>query len=91
MDNARCYGYGMTTTLTTRQTRQAERKAQAERIAAAQTETLRVVLSGSCPSCGSGLRRNLALAGWWQCEQYGAESFRKDATKPACSWQGFTA
>ena len=53
-------------------------------------EAVAVVRSGKCPQCGSGLRRNLALAGWWQCEQYGAEGFRKDATKPACSFQTFT-
>jgi hypothetical protein len=30
------------------------------------------------------------LAGWWQCEQYGAESFRADSSRPACSFQTFT-
>ena len=71
----------------------AKRAARAEsdaRIAKAQAETRAVVASGKCPCCGSGLRRNLALTGWWQCEQYGAEQFRKRPQDPACSWQGFT-
>lgn len=61
-----------------------------ERIAAAQAETRKIVATGKCPECGSGLRRNLSLTGWWQCEQLGAENFRKDPAKPSCSWQGFT-
>ena len=64
--------------------------AQNERIAAAQAETRRIVATGVCPECGGGLRRNLSLTGWWQCEQLGAENFRKDPTKPSCRWQGFT-
>ena len=68
----------------------AERKASQERIKAAQTETQKIVSLGVCPTCGAGLRRNLSIAGWWQCEQLGAEGFRKDASKPSCSWQGFT-
>jgi len=53
-------------------------------------EAVAVVRSGKCPQCGCGLRRNLALAGWYQCEQYGAEGFRKDSSRPACSFQTFT-
>lgn len=49
-----------------------------------------VVATGKCPQCGAGLCRNLSMAGWWQCEQYGSEDFRKDPTKPSCSWQAFT-
>lgn len=67
-----------------------DRKAQADRMEAAKAETQAVVAKGECPLCGSGLRRNLALAGWWQCEQLGMEGFRKDNSKPSCSWQGFT-
>ncbi len=63
---------------------------QAER-AARFAAALAVVASGACPQCGSGLRRNLALTGWWQCEQYGAPGFRRDASRPACEWQGFTS
>ena len=36
----------------------------AESVAKAQA----IVASGTCPKCGAGLKRNLALAGWWQCE-----------------------
>ena len=76
--------------MTQRQQAAADRKAARARVEAAQAETRRVVQTGCCPQCGAGLRRNLALTGWWQCAQYGAEQFRADASKPACSWQGFT-
>lgn len=59
---------------------------QAERIA----EARRIVSTGCCPQCGAKLRRNLAITGWWQCSQYGAEGFRADSSKPSCSWQTFT-
>lgn len=36
-----------------------------------------------------GVRQNLALTGWVQCDGYGAEGFRKAGSKP-CAWQGFT-
>lgn len=49
-----------------------------------------IVQTGKCPQCGAPLRRNLALAGWWQCSQYGADGFRKDNSKPSCSFQTFT-
>lgn len=74
----------------TRAEKMAARRASDERIAKAQAETRAIVASGKCPFCGSGLRRNLSLTGWWNCEQMGAPTFRKDASKPACSWQGFT-
>lgn len=77
-------------TMTARQEKMAARKASMERIARAQAETRAVVATGKCPYCASGLSRNLSLTGWWQCEQYGAEGFRKDSSKPSCSWQGFT-
>lgn len=60
------------------------------RIRRAREETQRIVASGVCPVCGSGLRRNNALSGWWQCEQFGAKGFRKDDNRPECNWQGFT-
>jgi len=53
-------------------------------------EAKAIVKTGKCPQCGSGLKRNIALAGWWQCEQYGSEQFRKDPLKPICSFQTFT-
>ncbi len=68
----------------------AERKASDKRIAEARAEAQAVVESNVCPDCGSGLRRNLSLTGWWQCEQFGADTHRARAADPACNWQGFT-
>lgn len=59
-------------------------------IDAALAEAKLVVAAGVCPFCGAGLRRNLALAGWYQCVQYGADGFRLDNAAPACSFQCFT-
>lgn len=73
-----------------RRERALEAAQSALRIAKAQAETRAVVKTGNCPCCGAGLRRNPSLTGWWQCEQYGSEGFRKDSARPACSWQGFT-
>lgn len=53
-------------------------------------EAKRIVSAGKCPQCGAGLRHNLAITGWWQCEQYGTVGFRKDSSKPSCSFQTFT-
>ncbi len=33
-------------------------------------ESRRIVATGRCPDCGSSLKRNNALFGWWQCEQF---------------------
>lgn len=77
----------------TKQERGERRAAQAASIArmeAARAQVRAVVAGGVCPQCGCGLRRNLSMSGWWQCQQFGAEQFRKDATKPSCNWQGFT-
>lgn len=74
-----------------RAARKAEREASAARIAAAHEATRQVVASGQCPQCGSTLRQNLSLTGWWQCEQLGAEQFRARPQDPPCSWQGFTS
>jgi hypothetical protein len=68
----------------------AARAASEARIQKAQAETREIVAAGKCPACAAGIRRNLSLAGWYQCEQFGAEGFRKDPTKPPCTWQGFT-
>jgi len=52
--------------------------------------TRAVVSSKQCPECHGGLRRNLSLTGWWQCEQFGNEQFRRYPNRPPCHWQGFT-
>lgn len=49
-----------------------------------------IVAKGKCLDCGADLKRNSALAGWWQCVQFGSEQFRKDPTKPSCNFQIFT-
>lgn len=64
---------------------EASRKAEARR-----AEAIAQVQTGKCPQCGACLRRNSSMTGWYQCEQYGAPGFRKDAAKPSCSWQTFT-
>ena len=77
-------------TLTERRARKAEREAPRARIDAAQVATRAVVESGVCPCCGSPVKRNLSLTGWWQCSQYGSDGFRADSNRPQCGWQGFT-
>jgi hypothetical protein len=82
----------MSSQMTRGQKAAATRKARKEsdiRIAAAQAETLRVWNTGVCPRCGAGLRINRSMAGWVQCDQYGAVGFRADDSKPSCSYQGF--
>lgn len=53
-------------------------------------QAIKIVNTNCCPQCGSKIRRNLALSGWYQCEQFGADGFRKDSSLPECSWQTFT-
>ena len=53
-------------------------------------EAKAIVATGKCPQCGTRLRNNLAMTGWWQCAQLGAEGFRLDSSKPSCSFQTFT-
>jgi hypothetical protein len=48
-----------------------------------------IVAALRCPQCGGGIKRNNTISGWWQCEQFGAETHRKDPSRPACSWQDF--
>lgn len=66
--------------------RHKERMAELKRKAAA------IVTSGTCPDCGTKLIRNSALAGWYQCGAYAAESHRKPefAGLPKCHFQTFT-
>lgn len=80
----------MSTTTNNRAEKARLRRESAARIQAQQAEVRAIVAGGTCPRCGGALRRNLSLTGWWQCEQLGAEGFRKDPTKPSCHWQGFT-
>lgn len=68
----------------------AEKTAQVTKATARREEAIRIVSGGVCPCCGAGIRRNLSMAGWYQCQQYGAPGFRKDANKPSCGWQTFT-
>jgi hypothetical protein len=70
----------------------AERKKHEDRMAQIHAEARRIVAAGKCPECGSGLRRNLALAGWWQCACYGRDDFRAPEYrgKPDCNFQCFT-
>jgi ribosomal protein L37AE/L43A len=72
----------MRRTQATRAAEQAKRKARL-------AEARAVVAADKCPRCGRPLRRNLALTGWWQCSQYGAEGFRADASQPSCDFQIF--
>jgi hypothetical protein len=67
------------------------RKQRQAEIEARIAQAIEIVKTGKCPQCGSALRRNNALTGWWQCEQYGSDGFRKDDSKPSCSFQTFTA
>ena len=60
------------------------------RIEAQHEEARKVVAANCCPDCGSKIRRNLSLTGWYQCEQLGAPGFRARDTDPSCAWQGFT-
>jgi hypothetical protein len=82
----------MHTVLSARRIHSDARKAAQARIAAAIADARRAVLTGACPQCGTALRRNLALAGWWQCGAHGEPSFRKPEHRdlPACSFQCFT-
>lgn len=48
-----------------------------------------ILRTGVCPQCGAGLHHNYSMTGWYQCDQYGAEGFRKDSSKPSCSFQFF--
>ncbi len=68
----------------------AEKLAEKAKRDAILAENRRIVSTGVCPQCGGKLRRNLALTGWWVCEQKGAIGFRKDAEKESCSFQTFT-
>ena len=72
----------------TKAERQQEKRWQEERIGAARA----IVATGVCPDCGARLRRNSALAGWWQCGRFGVDLFREPEYQgdPTCNFQTFT-
>lgn len=61
----------------------------AARASVVNAENLAIVATGKCPLCGSALKRNYSITGWWMCEQTGAETFRARPQDPPCSWQVF--
>jgi len=62
-------------------------KCTAERTERRNAECRAILATGKCPECGSALKRNLSLSGWWQCEQYGTTGFRARDNDPQCSFQ----
>ncbi len=68
--------------------REAERIEREERL----NEARRIVATGKCPKCGTALKANTSITGWWQCEASINPEFRKpeNRTKPPCSFQCFT-
>ncbi len=52
-------------------------------------EGRKIVAGGTCPRCSRPLKQNLSLQGWYQCVQFGAKGFRKDAESPSCNFQTF--
>ncbi len=67
-----------------------EQRASQARMEAQQRASQAALEANCCPQCGSQVRRNLAITGWVQCEQYGSVGFRARDEDPQCSWQGFT-
>lgn len=63
-----------------------------DRMAQVHAEARAIVATGVCPDCGTALRRNLGLHGWWQCDAYGHPDFRRpeNRQKPDCAFQCFT-
>jgi hypothetical protein len=63
-----------------------------ERMDAIRAENQAIVATGVCPQCGTELKRNSAMAGWFQCGAFGEPYFRKPGHKklPKCSFQCFT-
>jgi len=62
-------------------------KCGAEKVAARNAEYRTILATGTCPKCGSALRRNLSISGWYQCEQYGSVGFRARDNDAQCSFQ----
>ncbi|OPZ63971.1 MAG: hypothetical protein BWY85_01420 [Firmicutes bacterium ADurb.Bin506] len=53
-------------------------------------EARAIVATGVCPDCGLPLKRNLSLAGWWQCVRCTDYPAPEYAQYPKCSFQTFT-
>ena len=68
----------------------AKRNAHNDRMNDLRAQAQTIVSTGRCPQCEAGLHRNLALSGWWQCDRFGSEGFRKDSSGESCSFQTFT-
>jgi len=67
-------------------------KAARERREATYARNREIVRGGTCPDCGAKLRRNLSLAGWWQCGRLGAPGFKLAEYEGTgdCNFQCFT-
>jgi len=72
--------------------RKTKRQLHREKMDKIHAENQAIVATGVCPQCGTGLKYNSAITGWWQCGAYGGPSFRKPEHKdlPKCSFQCFT-
>lgn len=51
-------------------------------------EAMMITKKGVCPTCGTKLYRNSALAGWFQCGHFGSIGFQTEAG-PHCDFQIF--
>ena len=67
-----------------------QRIASKARTEAAYAEARAIVATGKCPRCGSALKANLSITGWWQCAQYGEPAFRMNPNGSECIWQCMT-
>jgi len=76
--------------LTQRQINAQQRAASKARMEVAYVEARLIVATGKCPRCGSPLKRNLSITGWWQCGQLGEPSFRTNPKGPECTWECMT-
>jgi len=75
-----------------RKNRKTKKQLHREKMDAIYAENRAIVATRTCPQCGTELKRNSAIAGWWQCGAYGEPSFRKAEHRdlPKCSFQCFT-
>jgi hypothetical protein len=69
----------------------AERKASAERRIQSLIRNKAILVGRVCPVCGCGLRRNMSMTGWWQCNALGAVGFQTGdgIGKTPCHFQFF--